>query len=286
MELKLKKFKKPIPEMLVREGEKFLWPQFHPHHYMTANNPVNDSLPRSSKFFTFYWLKNGKEILIGCLGVLNQISKKGQARRITRMVVKPEFQGLGFSKIMINSIADLYLKENIPMYISTFHPRLGSMFEKSNSWEASANNMKEFKKLVDKDLTKDMSDHPFEDTLRDGVAMYRYHYIGNKDYTLDYNPLILEDLLEISKTIEDNGKEYKKIQAKIKAQQRKKDPNWKETIFAPELKITDENHIKAKEEHKRLFKKNKRKVLTSEERKEKKLLKKENTKNILCDDEW
>jgi len=270
MELVFKKFKKPKINMVVREGEKFLWPQFHPHHYMTANDPITDSLPRSSKFFTFYWIKENKEILVGCLGVLNQISKKGQARRITRMVVKPEFQGLGFSKIMLNSIAELYLKENITMYITTFHPRLGNMFEKSSKWVASTNNMREFKKLSDKELSKDISEHPFEKSIRDGVAMYRYHYIGNKEYNLEYNPLILEDLLEISKTIDDNGKEYKRIQAKIKAEQRKKDPDWKETLDIPELKITDKNHIKAKEEHKRLFNKNKRKVLSAEERKERK----------------
>jgi GNAT superfamily N-acetyltransferase len=259
-----KSIKKPKYKLVVKEAEKYLWPQFHEHHYMTANKSIIDSLPRSSKFFTFYWVRNNEEILIGCLGVLNQVSKY-PARRITRLVVLPEFQGLGFSKLMLNSISELYLKEKITMYITTFHPGLGNFFEKSNAWEPSANNMKEFKSLKDKELSSDISEHPFEESLRDGVAMFRYHYVGNTNYSLDYNPLKLEDLLEQAKGLDDNDKEYKKIKRKIQALKRKQDPNYKEEK-PKELLIDDPEHIKAKSEHKYLFKKNKRKVLSTSER--------------------
>ena len=267
-----KKFQKNKPKLRVKEGEKYLWPLFHDHHYMTSNQSIIDSLPRSSKFFTFYWVRNNKEILIGCLGVLNQVSKY-PARRITRMVILPEYQGLGFAPLMLNSISELYKKQGITMYITTFHPRLGKFFENSEQWEASANNMKSFKTLKEKDLSTDISEHPFEESLRDGVAMYRYHYVGWSNYTLDYNPLILEDLLEQAKNLDDNDKEYKKIkrkiQEKILKEKKKKDPNYKEG--KPEsLSVLDPNHIRAKEEHRALFGKNKRKVLSPEERKKRK----------------
>jgi len=282
MIVKFSSFKKPKYKLVVKEGEKYLWPLFHEHHYMTANESIIESLPRSSKFFTFYWVRNDVEILVGCLGVLNQISKN-PARRITRLVILPEFQGLGFASIMLNNISELYKKEGITMYITTFHPRLGGYFEKSSLWEPSANNMKAFKTLKEKELSSDISEHPFEDSLRDGVAMYRYHYTGYKNYTLEYNPLILEDLLEQAKDLDDNDKEYKKIKRKILKEQQKKDPNYKDPSES-QLSVDDPKHIKAKEEHRAMFKKTKRPVLSAEERKKKKLELKLKKQNSTLDD--
>lgn len=268
MIIKFEKIKRPNIKMVVKEGEKEQWASagFHDHHYMTANQSIIDSLPRSCKFFTFYWVKDNEEILIGCLGVLNQISNK-PARRITRLIVLPEFQGLGFSKIMLNNISELYRKEGIVMYITTFHPRLGQFFENSSEWNPSTNNMESFKSLKEKDLSKDIDGHPFKKSLRDGVAMYRYHYVGNSDYTLEYNPLVLDGLLEKSQHLDDNEKEYKKLKRKINAIQRAKDPNYKEPE-PEETKINNPEHIKRKEEHNKIFKK-KRKVLSASERKAK-----------------
>jgi len=278
MTFEFKHINKPSTVLRVKEAEKYLWPLFHPHHYMTAYQDIIESLPRSCKFFTFYWVRNNEEILVGCLGVLNQVSKY-PARRITRLVVLPEFQGLGFSKIMLENISEMYKKENINMYITTFHPGLGQYFEKSNFWVPSANNMREFKPLKEKDLSSDITEHPFEKSIRDGMAMYRYHYIGFTDYTLEYNPLKLEDLLEQAKILDDNDKEYKKIKRKIAQLKKKEDPNYKEEM-PKSLKIDDPNHIKAKEEHKRLFnKKPNRKKLSSKERKELKAQKKAQNQN-------
>jgi len=267
---KFEAFKKQKKTVVVKEAEKYLWPIFHPHHYMTMNMDIIESLPRSSKFFTFYWVRGNEEILIGCLGVLNQVSKY-PARRITRLVVLPEFQGLGFSKIMINNISEMYKKEGIGMYITTFHPGLGNFFEKSSAWEPSANNMKTFR-------TNSTEGNSMADSLRDGVAMFRYHYVGCTGYALQYNPLKLEDLLEQSKNLDDNDKEYKKIKRKIAALKRKQDPDFTEEI-PDSLKASDPEHIKAKEEHHKIFNKPKRKVLTAQERKALKALKKAEKEN-------
>jgi len=258
MTFKFQAFKKQKKTVIVKEAEKYLWPIFHPHHYMTMNMDIIESLPRSSKFFTFYWLRGDEEILIGCLGVLNQISKY-PARRITRLVVLPEFQGLGFSKIMLENISEMYKKEGITMYITTFHPGLGNYFEKSSSWEPSANNMRTFR-------TNSTEGNSLADSLRDGVAMFRYHYIGCTDYSLEYNPLKIDELQEKSKNLDNNDEEYKKIKRKIASLKRKQDPDYKEE--KPEYLSTDNpEHIKAKEEHRKIFKKTKRKVLTAQERK-------------------
>ena len=157
------------------------------------------------------------------------------------------------------------------MYITTFHPGLGNFFEKSSSWEPSANNMKTFR-------TNSTEGNSMADSLRDGVAMFRYHYVGCTGYALQYNPLKLEDLLEQSKNLDDNDKEYKKIKRKIAALKRKQDPDFTEEI-PDSLKASDPEHIKAKEEHHKIFNKPKRKVLTAQERKALKALKKAEKEN-------
>jgi GNAT superfamily N-acetyltransferase len=251
----LKSFSKPKMKFKVQEGEKHLWNLFHEHHYMTCNKPINESLPKSCKFFTWYWLKDDEEILVGCLGVINQISKY-PARRITRMVILPEFQGLGISKYMLNSISELYKRNNITMYIATFHPRLGQFFDKNKLWKPSNNNLQEFRK------NEEVPDgHQLKDGLRDGVKMYRYNYSG-------YNPYdIIYDTVELS-ALETKFRETKDELLIPKINKIRKQKNEEKIEILPENSTIESKwHQKAKEETKKLFKKNKRIPLTKEERK-------------------
>ena len=240
--VKFSSFEKPKHKLEVREEEKHLWPLFHPHHYMTANDPLMDSLPRSSKFFTFYWVQDGVETLVGCLGVINQIGKF-PARRITRLVVLPEFQGLGFSKLMLNSISEMYLKLDIKMYIVTFHPRLGGFLGASNAWAESFNNMKEFKLTVDES-------RPMANTLRDGIAMYRYNYIGDSGYSLKYHPIDLYTKQKQLDSMEPEDKGYNDLRLELNRLNKLKHPIYNEQK-PPSLRVDDETHLKSKEEHAR-----------------------------------
>jgi len=160
MNIKFKSFNKPKLNIIVKEGEKHLWKNFAEHHYM------DHSLPKSCVFYTFYWVKDNEEILVGCTGVLFQIARNLTARRFTRLVVLPEYQGLGFGSLIINTIASYYKNEGIQrFYLSTFHPRLGEYMRNSDKWTPSNNNLTEFK-TNDKAATKAMKG------LRDGIKMY------------------------------------------------------------------------------------------------------------------
>lgn len=280
-DIKFKSFTKPEIKIIAKEGEKHLWDKFAPHHYMDHN------LPQSCVFYTFYWIKDDEEILVGCLGVLFQIAKNLQAKRFTRIVVLPEYQGLGFASKMINTISKYYFDEGLQrMYLSTFHPRLGEYMTKSSNWASSFNNMKEFR-------TSEDADKGAMKGLRDGVAMYRFNFIGCAKYNLLYNPIQITAHKKELRILQDQKrketKEYKKLLAELK----KLSPEPIKEIFEPEecLQVTNERHIKQKEEHKKLFNKNKRKVLTAEERKARKAKLKEskepkNKKEGLDNDEW
>ena len=191
MKIQTKSFKKPKQKLIVRVNERHLWKYFHPHHYMTAYKDPNKSLPSGAKFFTFYWLHDNQEILVGCLSVVFQISKKQQSKRLTRIVVLPEYQGLGFSSKMINAISEYYYSKGFMIYYSSFHPRLGKYWETSKQWNAGMYNQREFKKT-------DMYGDKSVLGLRDGVKMYRYYYQPKRNYNLLIDAL---DLDEINKEI-------------------------------------------------------------------------------------
>ena len=196
MKIKTKSFKKPEQKLIVRVQERHLWKYFHPHHYMTAYQDPSKSLPSGAKFFTFYWLHDNQEILVGCLGVVFQISKKQPAKRLTRIVVLPEYQGLGFSSKMINAVSRYYYSKGYMMYCSSFHPRLGEYWKSSEQWVPGMYNQQEFKKT-------DMYNDKSVSGLRDGVKMYRYHYQPIKNYNLLIDVLDLDEIKKEIKNLKD-----------------------------------------------------------------------------------
>ncbi len=252
-----KKFKKEKIKIIVREGEKHLWNRFKDHHYM------DHTLPPSCVYYTFYWVRGNEEILIGCCGVLFQIAKFIKARRFTRVVVLPEYQGLGFGSTIINTIGRYYKDQGIEkMYITTFHPRLGEFLEQSDKWEASHNNMTEFK-------TNERATEGSMKGLRDGVKMYRYNFIGCSEYKLLSNPVkIIMLKTKLKKIKEEFGmnSDYEKIVKELK--ELSVDIKKEENVNIKSLSVDDENHIERKKLHNKMFNKSKRKVLTAEERKQ------------------
>jgi len=256
----LKTIIKELPEfnitLLVKEGEKHLWSKFHPYHYMTANQDVKTSFPNSAKFYTFYWLKDDVEILVGCLGVMFQIASY-PAKRLTRVVVLPEFQGLGISSKMVNSISNFYTSHGFKVYGATFHPRLGEFREKSQNWNAGHYNQRSFK-LSD--------DHNAMTGLRDGQKMYRHFYTLSTNYTLKYDPVTLATLQKEIKVLEknltdDNSKEYKSKRKQLKEiyKYTQSELHKEKTISYGSLSDVDNKKY-------RKIGKPKRKVLTREER--------------------
>lgn len=253
---------KELPEfnitLSVKEGEKHLWSKFHPYHYMTANQDPKTSFPNAAKIYTFYWLKDDTEILVGCLGVMFQIASY-PAKRLTRVVVLPEFQGLGISSKMVNSISNFYTSHGFKVYGATFHPRLGEFREKSKNWSSGHYNQRSFKLSTDHQ-EKTMTG------LRDGQKMYRHFYSLSTNYTLKYDPVILATLQKEIKVLEkdltdDNAKEYKGKRKQLKE-------IFKYTQQKIDKQLTSSYGSLSDDDNKKYQKigKPKRKVLTREER--------------------
>ena len=161
-----------LEKIIVRKDEKNLWKIFKAHHYMNA------SLPSGCTFFTFYLVLPEGEFLIACLGMLLQINNL-PAKRVTRFVILPEYQGLGFSKRILDGISQYYHRHNFLTYIVTFHPRLGQMLTTSKNWIPTTNNQKKTKSsnvIINGQLC-----------IRSGVKMYRYKYNPQVQPNLEIN---------------------------------------------------------------------------------------------------
>lgn len=109
------------------------WKMFKQHHYLT------EDLNKAAANYIVLW--NDKPVaFIGILpfpGVGDQ-----KTRRISRIVVLPDFQGLGLGKELVNYISALYWKDEHQMFIRTMNPALGIALSKDKNWEATAGNLK------------------------------------------------------------------------------------------------------------------------------------------------
>jgi ABC-type lipoprotein export system ATPase subunit len=109
------------------------WNLFKQHHYLT------EDLNKAATNYIVLW--NDKPIcFIGVLPFPGVGDEK--TRRISRIVVLPDFQGLGLGKNILNYISSLYAKEQSTMYIRTMSPALGLALAKDENWIATSSNLK------------------------------------------------------------------------------------------------------------------------------------------------
>ena len=109
------------------------WNIFKQHHYLT------EDLNKAANNYVVCW--NDKPIcFIGILPFPGVGDEK--TRRISRIVVLPDFQGLGLGKNILNYISSLYAKEKNTMYIRTMSPALGIALSKDKNWIATSSNLK------------------------------------------------------------------------------------------------------------------------------------------------
>ena len=109
------------------------WKLFKQHHYLTEDlNPVAET-------FLIRW--KGK--YIGFLGIL-PFPGVGDAktRRLSRMVILPDYQGLGIGTRAFNYICSLYKSVGSVMYVRTVSPALGEFMSRNDNWQATSSNGK------------------------------------------------------------------------------------------------------------------------------------------------
>ena len=144
------------------------WKIFKQHHYLT------EDLNKASKCYIFTW--NEKPIaFIAILPFPGVFDAK--TRVISRIVVLPDFQGLGIGKILINYISSLYASIDSKMYIRTVNPAIGIALGNDKNWTPTSKNMKE---ITDSTQPKDTMGNK---RLRRLSYSYKYEGVKNTDST-------------------------------------------------------------------------------------------------------
>jgi len=86
-----------------------------------------------------------------------------------RVVILPDFQGLGIGVRFIDAVAQLHLEDDIRFFSRTAHPRMGYYMQHSHLWKPTSKNRK---------LRTDAKDKK--------NGLFNKHYIDNKRVCFSY----------------------------------------------------------------------------------------------------
>ena len=123
-----KKNRPPIQFEIFRAKDKSIWRVFAKHHYLshTHNNAAN----------VFVAYVNNE--LAGFVSVLHFPHPKAKnIKAVHRLVVLPDFQGLGIGTKLLDEIGKYFIKQKNRFTISTSAPSLIYALKKSNQWRCT-----------------------------------------------------------------------------------------------------------------------------------------------------
>ena len=117
--------RKFVLQVYKKSNKREIWNIFKRHHYLSA-----DFNPACNLFVAY--LENE---LVGMCAILPQPGvADGQAWRIHRLVVIPDYQGLGIGTKLLEYVCDLYKHYEKVVYLRTSHIKLITYMKHSNKW--------------------------------------------------------------------------------------------------------------------------------------------------------
>lgn len=151
--------------MEIYEANRNIWSTFKNHHYL------RDDLHKTAKCFVAVWENN-------IVGFLASISMPNgyikNAWRGHRVVILPDFQGLGIGVRFIDAVAQLHLNKGQRFFSRTAHPRMGTYMANSKLWKPTSKNQKLRKDVIENQV--------FNNHLVDNKRIcFSYEYIGDLD---------------------------------------------------------------------------------------------------------
>lgn len=127
---------RPKIQIEFKTGKKEDWNQFSRHHYLSSIMPFN------ARIIVAY-INKQPVALIGACAFFSGTVKN--AWRIARVVVLPDYQGLGLGSIINDAMASALKACGKKVYITTAHPGFVKSLNKSKNWamnrSLSLNNM-------------------------------------------------------------------------------------------------------------------------------------------------
>lgn len=166
---------KPKYQLSVARVEASVWQDlnFDKHHYLSRD------LNKSAKCLIFY-IENE---VCAFVALLNSPRKgKPNGFSISRIVILPDYQGMGLFKIILNFLGGIIkaLGDDYELYIKTIHEKAGLSLISNSKWQPTSYNGK-----IRKVSVEEQKRYPNRLTR----ASYCYRYIGPK--VEGYNELLL-----------------------------------------------------------------------------------------------
>jgi ABC-type lipoprotein export system ATPase subunit len=150
------------------------WVYFEKHHYLDSNI--------SKGVHSYIATINGKKV--GYLGIIHGTGRDIPTYwRESRLVVLPEFQGLGIGKVLSDTIGQIYVDKGLRYFCKTAHPALGIYRDNTPLWRATSTNHQKRKSFLNKDGTPRLCKgygKSAELILRDANRMtYSHEFMGD-----------------------------------------------------------------------------------------------------------
>lgn len=107
----------------ITKASRDAWELFKPHHYLSS------SLPGGS-FYVGWW--NGRPV--ACVSVASIMGYAGR-KRISRVVVLPDFQGVGIGTRMMEAVAEHHARQGDLVSLVARHPAMICHCHRSERWK-------------------------------------------------------------------------------------------------------------------------------------------------------
>ncbi|GAB6164264.1 hypothetical protein JCM19992_02640 [Thermostilla marina] len=115
--------RRPPIELAIVPCARDAWRAYRRFHYL------NGSLPAGARCYLAVW---EKEAVAFC-ATASVLGRRGR-RRISRLVVRPEFQGIGIGGAFLDTLAAWHVRRGIPMHITASHPAVIAHCRRSPRW--------------------------------------------------------------------------------------------------------------------------------------------------------
>lgn len=131
------------------------------------------------------------ETIVGFCAVLPQpTGTANYCKRVTRLVILPDFQGLGVGSRFLDAICDMYVQQGYKVYIRTAHIKLGHYLSKNAKWRATARNGKKGA-FSNGRINYRKSDQSVHSVNRD---CYSFEYVGSDFATKPHKEIVVDDI--------------------------------------------------------------------------------------------
>ena len=180
-----------------------MWRIFREHHYLTAD------FNKASKMFLVYW----NDVLVGmasCIYMPSGMLK--YAWRQHRLVILPDYQGLGFGTKVNDYLAEYFIQRGQKYFIRTTHMRMNNHLKKMKEWcPTSHNNLKRRTADVERNLDRIKNGTAGSHCVGDDRIAGSYEYMGI-DYATKPEKLIkvksVSDIEKFKEYIQEQRKDF------------------------------------------------------------------------------